>query len=95
MGNLLRIQTTWLENHVSAFNRVVVFDFDPLQDSIPYDYIAGMLHDDLGLNETIDYVFDPFERTREYSPPSTDGRVTIRVKEEEHFIMLRLHYDGN
>jgi hypothetical protein len=63
----------------------------------PLNYIATALYDELGLNNNVDYIFDPSIAA---SPiPAKygveDGLATIRIKEEEHFIMLKLHYDGN
>ena len=95
MSDALDIKTSWLESGTSPFNRVVVLKY-----SVPYritamNYITRTLYDELGLNENVDYTFDLGRDNFINYGHASSGLATIRLKEEEHFIMLKLHYDGN
>jgi len=64
--------------------------------------IAEKLSTELGLTHRIDYIFSDyegypkFENNRWIHPPSsTDNRTKIRIKDEEHYTMLKLHYHGD
>ena len=91
----LNIETTWLESGDTQFHRVIVFDAPTTiinATVLLRDTVAHTLYADLGLYENADYVFDSIMNTW-FTNPTT--RATIRVKEEEHFVMLKLHYDSN
>lgn len=88
----MKILTTWLESDVTDFHRVVVLDVVGGITAVAGDIMSGILFDDLGLQEHTDYIFDSTVNSR---VSAHDNRIVIRVKEEEHFIMLKLHYDSN
>jgi hypothetical protein len=86
------METTWLDSGKILFRRVVVFSVPSVPNTQLQETTARILYDDHGLQEHTDYIFD--EILGKIIDTSTD-RIMIRVKEEEHYIMLKLHYDSN
>jgi hypothetical protein len=95
MSDELCIRTYWLESGTSIFKRVVVLKYDVPYKTDPIKYIAKMLYDELGINNNVDYIFDVGRDSFINYGHVSNGLATIRLKEEGHFIMLKLHYDGN
>lgn len=65
------------------------------------DRIMRKLENELGLKHGIDYVFaiydEPYMRDGRWivAPVYNAMQTVIRIKEEEHFTMFKLHYHGN
>jgi hypothetical protein len=95
MSDTLHIKTSWLESGTSTFNRVVVLKYNVPYKTSAMNYITRTLYDELGLNDNVDYIFDLGRDNFINYGHVSNGLATIRLKEEGHFIMLKLHYDGN
>lgn len=109
----LRIETTWIEETGSAFDRVVIVEFYT-SDCISSDTdsmfrtvgktlrtrISKKLKDDLGLVHKKDFIFGIYdnptmENGKWLAAPIPSGmRSIIRLKDEEHYTMFKLHYHG-
>lgn len=104
----LQIQTTWIECNKTGYDRVVVLnlhnvaalgsDIDLLYNHAD-DHIKQQLSEklkhDIGLELGGDFIFST-QPGLVNSPKLTDNqRIVIRLQNEEHFTMLKLHYNGN
>jgi len=96
----LTIETTWLEQSDSKYNRVVVLNYTSSAHDPQRLNLAGLVREkleyDIGIKHQIDYVFSHMARghTRYIlgMAIAEDQRVVIRLKDEEHFVILKLHY---
>jgi hypothetical protein len=89
MSPTLEIVMTWYERHVSDFNVVVVLDNigDLYSIERQWEWLVDTLLVDVGLELDDDYI----DYTEE-GHHITSNSFTIRVKHEEHYTMLKLHY---
>lgn len=107
----LNIETTWIEETGTNYNRVVVLTFftsdcfssdgdkmlrtvgEPLRERV-----SEKIEREVGLKHHEDYIFHAYDDTvmREGrwapAPLVGDMRTVIRIREEEHFAMFKLHY---
>lgn len=103
------METTWLESSDTGYDRVIVLNFVVDYDAFNYppwdtitnqelrNKIAEKLEDEMGLLQQTDYVFTEFKDTSQRHTPafwSDNPRIVIRLKDEEHFTMFKLHYHG-
>lgn len=110
----LSIETTWIEETGTNFDRVVVLNFftsdclsssgERMQRTVGQplrDRVSAKIESEVGLIHLEDYIFhaydDPVMRNGKWAPAPLTGdmRTVIRIKDEEHFTMFKLHYHGN
>jgi|TARA_R110000851_G_C12632237_1_gene517968 hypothetical protein len=103
----LEIETTWAEKCDLGFSRVVVLIVNmpalnttglasPTVQSAMHGKLIDKINADIGLICGTDYIFQ--ENAISQIKNSTrfwDQRIVIRLQQEEHFAMLKLHYNGN
>lgn len=113
----IRIETTWIEDTGSAFDRVVIVEFYT-SDCISNDTeamfrtagktlrtrISKKLKNDLGLLHKKDFIFGIYDNPKmqngkwlsasSWTPHPNGMRSIIRLKNEEHYTMFKLHYHG-
>lgn len=87
----LGVNTTWLESTESEFHRVVVLTVKNYDiDLFSYECVVDKLKNDIGLTLDADYVYI---KTMVETADNT-LMVMIRMRNEEQFVMLQLHYYG-
>jgi hypothetical protein len=86
----IEIDTTWLESTESEFHRVVVLTITTDPDLFSRENTIEKLERDIGLKVDIDYMFchDMFHAGDNFYSS------TIRLRDEEQFVMLQLYYYG-
>lgn len=88
----LEIAMTWVEDTPGDFNRIVVIQYDSglaytQRQWIWFSEVAATLEDDVGLTLDVDYI-----EYEDGAQSKLADSFTIRVKAEEHYTMLKLHY---
>lgn len=65
------------------------------------DRISAKLQEELGLEHEVDYVFGVYDNPQMkggkwiHALVTGDLRTIIRLRDEEHYAMFKLHYHGN
>tara|TARA_R110000851_G_scaffold99038_3_gene213922 strand:- start:212 stop:562 length:351 start_codon:yes stop_codon:yes gene_type:complete len=106
----LEIETTWMENCDLGFDRVVVLVVSGMSATDLTELLSSnfqqQMHKksidkitaEIGLMHGTDYIFQEHAtlQTRNLALAlSLHQRIVIRLQQEEHFAMLKLHYNGN
>lgn len=106
----IKIESTWIEQGTSGFDRVVVIEYmcpevirgdrSPIAGDELRNTIELKLHSDLGLVHEQDYIFAFYDAPvikdgKWLRPPAPERRAILRIKDEEHFAMFKLHYHGD
>jgi hypothetical protein len=96
----LTLEMTWRENSETGYDRVAIMGLRAMGDSISKirEHIIDKIKQEIGLVYDTDFILhdisDPPAYVLSPHPIYINQKITLRLKEEEHFTMLKLHYDA-